>query len=297
MIIFEGPPGSGKSALAAELGEALTYYPGTEDFRYWQQQLQTDAYALYDGGFYAEAVYGPILRGYSRLTPYQLRYLEYQAATYGAMVVWCSANQDDLPKRGGSIYETVRAEELAKRFGELAAWSRLHNVHYNSSVERPRDVANLVRAAAPGGRDWPHRGVGTTSPQAVLVGEGWPGHWPAPEDPRWSTEYAHLRPFDGSRSGEFLLKTLELTPYGPNQLYLTNGRKQWTRNSIAELRLELSSLAGTPRRVALGNEAARELRLAGFRAHVVVPHPQYVSRFHIEKLRDYSLELERAIHG
>lgn len=302
MIILEGPDGSGKSTLAGRLAEVIQHRgpPGSDDlFREMQRALQADAYAVHDRLFHGELVYGPVLRGRSRLTPYQARYLEYTAATYGALVVWCDADPADLQRRGDPIYQTVLPEELRRRYDEVRRWSRLPFVCYNSSLERVDDVVKIVNNLA-GGRDWPHRGVGTQSPVAVLVGEAWPGRWPAPDDAAWQTEpYAQARPFDGSPSGRLLLSALDATNWGPGTLYLTNGRKQWTRNSIRALRLEVESLVGEPPLIALGKEAQRELRVAGLvsRVAAVVDHPQWVNRFHREKSEAYAEQLDGAIRG
>lgn len=301
MIILEGPDGSGKSTLAGELGGARHEGPpGDVDlFRHYQMKLQEEAYVVHDRLFHGELVYGPVMRGRSRLTPYQARYLEYQAATYGCLMVWCDADSEVLPKRGDPIYQTVLASELRSRYEETRRWSRLRCHYYRSDQERADVTARAVNAKA-NPREWPHRGVGTQAPLAVLVGEAWPGRWPVPDDPAWSSDpYRCLRPFDASPSGRYLLSALERTNLGPQELYLTNARKQWTRRSVATLREELDALIGEPPLVALGKEAQRELRVAGLmpRVAAVLDHPQYVSRFHHEKLEEYAMKLDDAIKG
>lgn len=299
MIILEGPDGSGKSTLAGELGGAMHEGPpGDIDlFRHYQSKLQKEAYIVHDRLFHGELVYGPIMRGRSRLTPYQARYLEYQAATYGCLMVWCDADSEVLPKRGDPIYQTVLASELRARYDDVRRWSRLRYVYYRSDQEKPDFVAREInKQACP--REWSHRGVGTQSPLAVLVGEAWPGRWPAPDDPAWA-DYHYMRPFDSSPSGRYLLTALENTNLGPQELYLTNARKQWTRRSVAAFREEIDHLVGQPPLVVLGKEALREVRVAGLanRVATVVDHPQYVARFHHEKLEEYSRALDDAVKG
>jgi hypothetical protein len=299
VIILEGPDGSGKSTLAAELGGARHEGPpgDTDLFRHYQRKLQEEAYVVHDRLFHGELVYGPVMRGRSRLTPYQARYLEYQAATYGCLVVWCDADSEVLPKRGDPIYQTVLASELRARYEEVRRWSRLRSHYYRSDVEKVAATAKLVNAAA-NPRDWPHCGVGGQAPLAVLVGEAWPGRWPAPDDPAWE-QHRHMRPFDASPSGRFLLAALERTNLGPQELYITNARKQWTRRSVATLRAELDALIGEPPLVVLGKEAQREVRVAGLmnRVVAVLDHPQYLSRFHHEKQEEYAVKLDNAIKG
>jgi hypothetical protein len=305
VIILEGPDGSGKTTLAKNLEKfGYTYLhqgpPGQENlFERYKRVLttyqRTGGKVVCDRLFHGELVYGPVMRGHSRLTEYQLCYLELLARD--SVMVWCSAPPEKLVQRGDPIYNSVDPEELLDRYSALASRSSINlQIHYDSYQMDAETTAPMLARMDKLKEPWPFRGVGNRYPLTVLVGEGWPGRLPPPGDDRWDMEpYVSMRPFDASQSGRFLLDAIG----GEPGIYLTNARKQWTTKSVAELRLELQSL-GTEnwKLLALGHEAFRELCVAGYRSRaVLLDHPQYFRRFHFEKSAEYGEKLRKEMYG
>lgn len=288
MLILEGPDGSGKTTLAQELCKAfnLTYEhsgpPSPEEnlFRTYQRRLQNaQPGTVFDRLFHGEAVYGPLLRGGSRLDEVQLAYLELEATTAGAMVVWCTADPAALEGRGDPIYQKLHPNTLLAGYWGRMQRSFLPCVGYNSSTQGSMDVIkNLIRIGyAPRKTRWPYIGVGNPQARTCLLGEKHPGKWPEV----WERELRHVRPFDTSRSGRWLMEALMANNYYlPELVYVTNAFKQGsTARTLME---ELMNLPHLQKVVCLGHEAEAELKRKGGIPGVEVvrvPHPAHAARF------------------
>lgn len=293
MVILEGPDGSGKSTLAKYLCKhyGLQYVhtdkpaPGEDVFRSYQRTLHTNEDVVFDRLFHGEAVYGPLMRGKSLLSPTQLAYLELEAAD--ALVIWCEAPAERLVARGDPIYQKLDAQRLLNKYALVREQSSLTCWRYDSSLALPNELPGLP-ALLP---RFPGRCVGGAKPRVVLVGEQFPGQLPHHSSERWEKDLLHWRPFDNSRSGEYLLKALLHLPYKPSDLRLTNAIKQHL--SLSKSRLMLQHECEGTKVIAMGNEAEKELARAGVTVSMKIPHPQWWSRFHHDRLADY-VELLRA---
>lgn len=116
------------------------------------------------------------------------------------------------------------------------------------------------------------------APNVLLVGE------------QVNTPWTNL-PFapESGSSGRYLLEAL-LMIWGRTDLARTLLVNALDRDGHPQNLLRLYRLAGQPRVVALGNAASEVLSDAGV-LHGVVPHPQYVRRFHHQTKREYAWAL------
>lgn len=315
IIILEGPDGSGKSTLAKTLAElfrdhAITHrkllpqliHTGPPQkghrslFRVYQSVLQKaqtfPCVTIFDRLFHGELVYGPAMREKSQITLEQLYHLELQANTTGCFVVWCTADPDDLVKRGDPIYQKVDPDLLLTGYEVVQDHSGLPNLTYDSSREDVKQKAEVIYALTQGpNKGYDLKGVGNRHGVA-LVGEKLPGTWPAPGH-GWQLEpYKAIRPFDTSRSGEYLMRSLRLADVASGEVYLTNAYKQHTDRGDDELMQELKDVTKV---VCLGESARRKVGALWDGPIAQVPHPQYWSRFMHHNPGRYAQLLKEAI--
>lgn len=289
MIILEGPDGAGKSTLAEQLGagsKILHCGPKLNTFRQFQALIHDHPIGVWDRSFYSELVYGPVCRGRSGLDLLDLAYLELECAARGGRVIWLTQPAETLMTRRPNFYKQINVDILRDSYEQVKAQSRLYT----------RTYLNPGPHLKPQGKRWPHRGVGGGN--VVLLGdqlhrpEFGPGH------PAWDrAPLVHLRPFDGSHSGYYLIRALlTLDRYSPHNVYLTNATKVWSTRSDDALAAELNAV-GPRLVVVLGNNAERVARRVWHGAVKKVPHPQHRSRFHFHQLAKYAKLLEEAIYG
>ena len=107
MIILEGIDGVGKTTVADYLnkdGYVTYHFPFDEKNRDIEEKylsvLNKDTKKMVlDRCFISELVYGPILRGYSRLSKNQLENILNMYKTVEPVVVYLKANRDDILER------------------------------------------------------------------------------------------------------------------------------------------------------------------------------------------------------
>jgi len=122
-IILEGPDCAGKTTLAKELekcGYKIVHNgpPKTDDpFREYALQIEESAKVntVFDRLHIGEMIYGPILRGKSRITLYQYEELNEVIKRMGGLVVIC------LPPWRNVIdcWSEHQAQEHIKEYGQL----------------------------------------------------------------------------------------------------------------------------------------------------------------------------------
>lgn len=97
-IVIEGPDGAGKTALARVLCGALGYAyhhegvpPMTIEpgLHYWNVIHQPDIPTVFDRLHVGEMIYGPILRGRSRITHMQMDAIDRELRTFNCSIIVC----------------------------------------------------------------------------------------------------------------------------------------------------------------------------------------------------------------
>lgn len=297
VIVLEGADGTGKTTAAKHLrsmlhGEVnmLHFGPPKEhplkEYELAVQELTT--HTIIDRLHWGELIYGPLYRGESKLRVAGKRHIDMLLAARGAMVIHCDGNVHDVVKRvieRGDDY--VNVNDLPQI---LNAYRRISHepspVKHWSVVDPTReDLASLLSQAHTLARGaeglfarWPSY-VGPPQPKYLLVGD----ERNDPSGEHWSA----FVPYDWS-SGRFLLTAI------PNPMWTSTGL---CNSTPAEGDVEaLFKRLGFPRVVALGNHAHDRLRMAGI-PHGVVPHPQYVRRFHNTQNHKYGELLKHAANS
>lgn len=294
LVIIEGCDGSGKSTLAdmllRELDDAVLLHRGPLE-RHPLEEYEADLDGYRPGGegphiicdrwHLGELVYGPIFRGESKLDPAMRWHVDAYLRSRGAMLVYTaqSANviKTRLRERGDDMvadehveriiagYETVLAGSL------LTAWT-LTDPRHTDILECIGIADRLEEAAAPLARFPTY--VGPACPSTLLLGER---RGPHPEQERMRACFV---PYP-STSGHYLITGL-LDMFVSDGIGLANACEE----DVPALWEQL----GRPRVVALGNEAHEATPVQ----HGVVPHPQYVRRFHHGRRDEYIKTIMRA---
>lgn len=320
LVILEGPDGSGKTTLADKLLELGVVdqkrhvgppRAGENLFKTYQVMLQTaPARTVFDRCFHGELVYGPTLRGQSLLTPAQARFLEFEAATRGAVMVWCDANLDVLRERakGDWLIEDLELlPQLAARYEYVRSQSKLAGIVYDSSehtIHFALEGINLLAGLVPVGGSC-RSAVGGLRPQGVLVGDTLRPEVlkgaPEPHDRRWSKPpWIHLRPFESGPAADFLIECLyKIEGFTPYHVLLRNSRHPWLGpvKDLGRLKEALIEDHECGARItALGGQACQRLCQLNV-PHQTIPHPSYWRRFHSTQPERYIQMLKEAIYG
>jgi hypothetical protein len=286
--ILEGPDGSGKSMLAAELARdgarvihcgpfaRITHGLGRLYLEAMLPALQGFTDVVLDRSWLSEPIYADAFRhGHRRLAPADLRMLERVAARCRTVVVRC------LPPLGTCLtsYRGRRVSEYLQREEQLAAVWRA----YAAGMKTTLPVVDYDYTA-PHGLHWIDAVVTTTAhplkvasagyltAPVLLVGEAFSdvGEYDCLQ------QYPFVS-FGSSGCATWLADQLAVVGLMENQLLWVNAD-----GGLAEL----AAVARPRLVVALGERAAKAVDDRGFSAgtHVAtVQHPQYHKRFRFNK--------------
>lgn len=318
LIILEGPDGSGKSLLARDLAELLqralpndtvevrhsgvpTQHPLDEYERSvsWYRPGESN-HLILDRFHWGEAVYPEIFDRPTKLTSRHMWHIENYLLRLGAIVVQCGQYADEYRR----IYRERREEHEAAilprvelRYREVRKNTHLPVVDYNWQSALWGDQHRIIHAA-----EQAELGVLKLSKFTTYVGPprvdflllGDVRHRAAALDNVESLDPAFV-PF-GSTSGDFLLGAL-LDSDAHGRLFRFGLANACDVDDAYALWLQL----GQPQVVALGRNAKRRINESGkigFWARGVVPHPQYVRRFHHRDQWAYGQNIRMAArHG
>lgn len=310
LIILEGPDLAGKSTLADRL---LTYisvkFPNdtvTMIHRRWPDSHPLDEYVtplldyrpgrqqhyVLDRWHLGEVAYPRVLKRPTLMSRGVFRYVEAFLAARGAVIGYLSTDEETLTNR----YE-VRGDEhrslddilrVKREFDVVIEESELPKRRGVFTPEQLVDVARY-RELTVGSSAFCYKKtyVGSPFPLQLYVGDtrGCDGkactHRP-PHDPAFPA----FGPFVNT-CGDFLMSALpdDRVPWG---LYNVNDVDALGMESYESIDV-----------VALGREASKTLRRLSV-PHTVVPHPQYVKRFHHGEVDEYRRLLslrDRKDHG
>lgn len=318
-IIVEGPDGSGKSSLVdALLEEATVRYPDRKVVHYhmgkpeeesrlwvlnqWAASVEktdwTDGYiVIADRWHWGEVTYAPLKRPHTCQDEYGLlgaggwRLVELMLLSRGAVQFVLMQPPDVLVRRVGArgddfvkvdeleqihslymsgIQKAARVEILTPNPDDMSALSGLAVSMLGVAKERENQVKSIAQ--------FPMY-IGSPRPRVLLVGD----KRNDPDGP--------ILPFYPAKgnSGDYMLSNL------PDPFWKTVGVVNGTELCDSRLAL-LWTVLGEPRVVALGRMAEKSLAgLRGIpRSYInVVPHPQYVRRFHHHDGEEYGRAIER----
>jgi len=317
-IVVEGPDGSGKSSLVEELvkqssakypeREIVHFHMGRPEeesrewcLRTWVGSIEKinhhdSKVVISDRWHWGEVTYAPLKRPHTCKDEYGLlgiagwRFVELALLSRAAVQFVVKQPPHVLAERiGVRGDEFVKEDELAK-ICELydlgiqqAARVEIVSPPANSRDQIPDVVDWMLRTALYREREtevlpmFPEY-IGPAKPSALLVG-----------DRRNGEDYTTLPfyPINGN-SGEYLLSNLP-SPYWKN-IGVING------SEICGGRLHLLWQAlGNPRVVALGRLAEKSIKKDSIPADKVsvLPHPQYVRRFHHKDAAEYGQAIKR----
>ena len=170
ICVFEGPDGSGKSTLVAELarqfGEERTSVwcrgPFPEDGNPWTEYFHplsglypsADWLVVMDRWHIGELVYGPLLRGGSRLSAPQRDYVDTFLHHVGAIMVYLTASSEEIRRRladrGDDLIEAeqIPAISLAYDRAFRAGQTHLTVRRHDTTGQRTEPFASSLLLAA-----------------------------------------------------------------------------------------------------------------------------------------------------
>lgn len=295
-IIFEGCDGVGKTHIVNELAwhvqktreqmplvlhrgpphvHPLVEYELALEVLY---DAEPNRVVICDRWHWGELVYGPLYRNGSLLDRPGKLHIDMWLAARGGAVFEVIATEDEILKRlrgkGESYLREEHISHVVKRYHDIRMWP--------SPVTRKTihsgDILQVL--ATPFTDIRPHPSyVGPPKPTGLLVAD-------RRHKLNESTHRATLVPYSAT-SGRFILEAL------PTYLYESVGLINSDPREVPDLREEWKRL-GEPRCIALGAHASRFLNDVGI-THGVVPHPQYVRRFHHAKALEYGELISRVI--
>jgi len=323
LIVLEGVDNGGKSTLAAaltrEFGSDRTLVwrqgppPPDEDLveRYErpllepnvvQRCLSSSVLTVLDRWETGELVYGPLLRGGSRLSPGQALHVDLVLRSLGAVrvLVQPTLAQAVLDRYDGRGDDLVRRDQVTDIHAFYERHASTHGWYRGRADDEPdpydvglwftllpRDLLAVADEAAVTARDleaFPGY-VGWRQPDVLLVGErrgDGPGAYPAP----WTNKA--FTPLGKLGCSHWLLDALE--------------RSRTTRVGLVNAYepgvdlVRLHEILGGPRVVALGNQASHALSRLGL-DHGKIPHPQWARRFKHNDHGWYSSRLVQEVVG
>lgn len=291
LILLEGVDATGKSTTARRL---RTMMNKPDDVRVLKcGPLKTDPFdayevplegyrpggrnhVIYDRHYLGELVYGPFLRGTSRVDPTMQRHIELFLAARGAVLIYLEHDDEIVAERlrvrGDRLIKPEHVTQLRERYEAVLTDVNLPTFRLRDpGVERLASVLNLAsflddKTKAIG--DFPTY-VGEPDPKILLLGER-----------RGVTSYASAFVPKRPTSGYFLLQHLRVKSFGLANACEENVEKLW-------------ETTGKPAVVTLGREAHRVAESYGV-PHGQMPHPQYVRRFHHRRGSEYAAAIVKA---
>lgn len=317
-IVIEGTDASGKTSLIEAIdAEIRSRYPSSdlqkfhkgrpgEETRRWvlndyvtsiESVDWTRNNALSDRWHWGEITYAPLKRPHTNSDGYGLlgragwRWTELFMKSRGISQFWLyqplDVIQSRLSSRGDDFVNVNELSGILDQYNAAAVVSNLTDILKPEAdsldgiadlARRVVDTASLNSERVKKLVSFPEY-IGSLEPEVLLVGDcrnivkkyGVETHLP-------------FMPVDGN-SGEFLLTAL------PSEFWKTVGivNVNDMNGSFSALHTALNS----PTTIALGRLAAKGMESQGVTPDVVLPHPQYVRRFHNRDKTEYGEAIKR----
>lgn len=296
IIVLEGPDMAGKTTLARNISvdSALRGFHITQlkrgplhgdpmheylDFlaALTTERRHSNEVIIMDRWHVGELIYGPLLRGQSRLSLAQAAYVENVIQTFGANFWHVTADLPTLEDR----YD-IRGDTLIKK-----QWlGQLSDEYFRYVADRPHWVT-CTATAPPQIRmvdqsPFAGRYIGPRYPSVLLLGD-------KRNDQRLPFPFV---PFPAT-SGHWLFRSLLDAAVDTQRVGVVNANEI----SCQQLRALVDRL-GNPPIVVLGNEAEKAWKGAQTGQSVPyrkLPHPQYMRRFQNKQTKSYGMEIRKAM--
>jgi thymidylate kinase len=310
LIILEGPDGSGKTVLAERLMSRIeATYPSPRSPEYIHKKRPSEGSLLaeylrpiadymprsgrtlvLDRWHLGELVYPEMTDRETLASFVEFRYLEMFLRSRGAIVIRVDTNPSATLQ---VIHERAEHEPLEERvleqqssFSRAYKSTKLRSMTYDRSQDTSDTAIDVLIAAALGAElDTPmlHKNptyVGPSHPAVVLLGDQ--------RNVRTDHfEYPTAFVPESATSGHFLMNALPKNWLEYGLFGFMNANEGHPVSIFDETYVE-------PKWVVLGREAEKALRNSSeIESFGVVPHPQYIRRFHHHARDRYGMEIQR----
>lgn len=297
LIVIEGPDKTGKTTLAKAIAEQLGFEykhfsapKGSPANEYIDFLLKLKRPTVCDRFHLGELVYGPMFRGKAGITPLELVTIERvmrlkQTVIIHAVTNMTLANQRLIHSTQHEAVDTKQNLAAAEGFARVVPLTNAGPVirYDGSSLDSLRMTIDVLRKiqhslSAPA----KHVGIGTiTGTKLVFVGEA------VNHNVTWRG-----LPFDRGSASQFLLDVFQAAGVPEKAVYICNADKL-THQEVDAL---ITHSARTTF-FALGRKADLKLLKLGVGDHYVLPHPQFIKRFHYTRQGKYIEAFKDAIHA
>jgi len=316
VVVLEGPDGCGKSTLSGNFTKFNWNYahfgaPDGPAYDFYRKGVQSLVGAtVLDRYHTGSIVYGTIFRGTSDLTEFQHWLLEMELKSCSALMVHVTVpweNQVAVIKErrktsDGDQFEAIdKQKAIRDKYAEVMEHTALEKVDFDwtrgDTFEKLFEVKlNRVLDAV------------VNRPEALFSSVPSLGWWEAPyvlvgDEPSTFASVKHMfdvhgvsldrmrgvggAPFN-STSGEYLYRSLQSAGI-QNDVCIFNSRLIDGR----EIQDVWDSWPFPGTTIALGKKASERLERVGVE-HVMVPHPQYMRRFHHKDIKLYGEMIRNA---
>jgi hypothetical protein len=308
LVILEGPDGVGKTTLvnaiekrihqiAAADHQITVVHRGPpvheEMLEEYELPLQgyrpmTRQHIICDRWHLGEQIYGPLLRGESKLDLPRTRHIEWFLESRGAVLVNLVATPEEINERrrldvsgGDQLVDTSNTTHLLDRYFEATWFSGVETLEFSvREPVLPIELEKVVRHAYQREMETRHLNeyptyVGEIAPMYLLLGDVRNQN----RDIRWTSAFVPL----GGSSGHYLIGNL------PEDVAMSCGIANSGEEDLVSLYMNLHQ----PMVVALGREAQRRCQEVEI-PHGCAPHPQYARRFHHAYGVEYGRVIRRA---
>jgi hypothetical protein len=304
-LILEGIDGVGKSSILEKIERShrvksahLIKPPKGVTPHKWSDYFREnyDTAELLSRSHISERVYGNLIRGRSLIDDWQNWLLNLQLETRGFRIAYIVRDlalvEEQIAKRGttASDYDLW---VIKNWFAMGQAYEKYLPKHLTTVVHNAGQLNDAVEKAVVVGvnrETTSHdlRGIGSLTPKVIIVGD---------EFTLRRRDFPYAKPFDFGEASKMLYEALNQL----SRIYICNSRYNDLGDIRSQFQLseEMKYFAGA-KIIALGNEAAKRLKMVGFEAHQVLPHPQYWRRFKYVDRGSYVAQLKQVaenFHG